>query len=193
MQGLHQEKIWDPVTRLWHWVLVLSVGLTWAFGEFMTFDTVQWHFYIGYLILGLMAFRIVYGFAGPAPIRFKNFLPTPAGIVGYLKTIASREPSGTPGHNPLGGLSVVALVLAITAEGITGLFIEVDDFFEAGPLNRYVTEATANKLNAWHEIIGDAILILVALHVAAILFYLVWKRENLIKPMITGLKWVRRK
>ena len=69
MQGLVQEKIWDPVTRLWHWVLVLSVGVGWSFGKFMSFDTVQWHFYLGYLTLGLMIFRYLWGFVGPAPVR----------------------------------------------------------------------------------------------------------------------------
>jgi cytochrome b len=192
LQGLVQEKIWDPVTRLWHWALVLSVGVGWSFGKFMSFDTIQWHFYLGYLTLGLMAFRFLWGCVGPAPIRFRALLPTPANLLGYLRHVGQRKPSGTAGHNPLGSLSVILMLLAISAQAITGLFIESDDFFESGPLAGYVTEATVSQLTWWHRLNADFILILVVLHVSAILFYLLWKNENLIKPMITGWKWVKR-
>jgi cytochrome b len=192
LQGLVQEKIWDPVTRLWHWALVLSVGVGWSFGRFMSFDTIEWHFYLGYLTLGLMAFRFLWGFIGPAPIRLRALLPTPSSLLDYLRSVGQRKPSGTPGHNPLGSLSVILMLLAISAQAITGLFIESDDFFESGPLAGYVTEATVSQLTWWHRLNADFILILVVLHVSAILFYLLWKNENLIKPMITGWKWVKR-
>jgi hypothetical protein len=87
LKELQREKIWDPVTRLWHWVLAFAVALNWTFGTYMSFDTVKWHFYTGYLILGLMAFRILWGFIGPAPIRFASFIPTPASLLQYLKTV----------------------------------------------------------------------------------------------------------
>ena len=192
MQGYQREKIWDPVTRLWHWVLALAIGVGWSFGKFMDFDTIEWHFYLGYLVIGLMVFRLLWGFIGPAPVRFKTILPTPSATLKYLKTLGRREPSGSPGHNPLGSLSVIAMLLVITAQPLTGLFIESEDFFESAPLNTYVSEAVANRLNWWHHTLSDIVLVLVVLHVAAILFYLVWKRENLIKPMINGWKWVRR-
>ena len=148
-QDYKLEKVWDPVTRLWHWVLVVSISVGWSFGRFMSFDTVQWHFYIGYLVLGLMLFRILWGFAGPAPVRLRALLPGPRALFHYLRNVGKRKPSGTAGHNPLG-------------------------------------------LTWWHHLNADFILILVVLHVAAILFYLLWKRENLVKPMITGWKWVKR-
>ena len=192
MQELNLEKIWDPVTRLWHWVLVLAVSVGWSFGRFMSFDTIQWHFYIGYLVLGLMVFRYLWGFIGPAPVRYKALLPTPRGLLAYLRHLGKRQPSGSPGHNPIGALSVILMMLAISAQAVTGLFIQSDDFFEYGPLAGYVSEATVNKLTWWHHLNADFILILVVLHVSAILFYLLWKRENLIKPMITGWKWVKR-
>jgi cytochrome b len=192
LQGLAQEKIWDPVTRLWHWVLVLVVGVGWSFGKFMSFDTIQWHFYLGYLTLGLMVFRYLWGFIGPAPVRYRALLPTPGKLFGYLRHVGQRKPSGTPGHNPLGSLSVILMLLAITAQAVTGLFIESDDFFEYGPLAGYVTEATVSRLTWWHHLNADFILALVVLHVSAIMFYLIWKNENLIKPMITGWKWVKR-
>jgi len=192
LQGYHLEKIWDPVTRLWHWVLVLAVSVGWLFGKFMSFDTIQWHFYIGYLILALMLFRYLWGFAGPTPVRYRAIIPTPTAVFTYLRHMGRREPSGSPGHNPVGSLSVIAMLIVITAQAVTGLFIESDDFFEYGPLAGYVSEAMVNRLTWWHHFNADVILALVVLHVGAILFYLVWKRENLIKPMISGWKWVKR-
>lgn len=192
MQEYQQEKIWDPVTRLWHWVLMLAVAIGWSFGKFMSFDNIQWHFYLGYLVLGLMLFRFLWGFIGPAPARFRALVPTPSGLLAYLRHIGRRDPSGTPGHNPLGSISVILMLIAITAQAATGLFIVSDDFFESGPLASYVSEATTNRLTWWHHLNADFILVLVILHVSAILFYLVWKKENLIKPMITGWKWVKR-
>jgi len=190
MQGFKLEKIWDPVTRLWHWVLAILVAVGWSFGKFMSFDTVQWHMYIGYCILGLMAFRLLWGFVGPEPIRWRRLLPTPQATLHYLKTVTRRNPSGTPGHNPLGSLSVLALVVAISAQALTGLFIESEDFFESGPLAYLLSQDMIYRLTGWHHLLADVVLVLVVLHVGAILFYLVWKRENLIKPMITGWKWI---
>lgn len=186
------EKIWDPVTRWWHWVLALAVSIGWSLGKFMSFDNIQWHFYIGYLVLGLMLFRYLWGFAGPAPVRYRSLLPTPTKLWQYLRHLGKREPSGSPGHNPLGSLSVILMLLAISAQALTGPFLVSDDFFESGPLASYVSEATVNRLTWWHQLNADIILILVVLHVSAILFYLVWKKENLIKPMISGWKWVKR-
>ena len=191
MQGLQLEKIWDPVTRLWHWVLVLAISLGWSFGKFMTFDNIQWHFYIGYLVLGLMLFRFLWGFVGPAPIRYSAIIPTPAATLNYLRHIGRRTPSGSRGHNPVGSLSVIAMLIAIATQAITGLFIASDEFFEYGPLAGYVSEAMVSRLTWWHHFNADLILVLVVLHVSAILFYLVWKKENLVKPMITGWKWVK--
>lgn len=192
LQGFELEKVWDPVTRLWHWVLVLAVSIGWSFGKFMSFDTIQWHFYIGYLILGLMLFRFLWGFIGPATVSYRAIIPTPAALIAYLKNIGRRQPSGARGHNPVGSISVIAMLISITAQGVTGLFIESDDFFEYGPLAGYVSEATVSRLTWWHHFNADVIMVLVGLHVAAILFYLLWKGENLIKPMISGWKWVKR-
>lgn len=192
MQGFQQEKIWDPVTRLWHWVLMLAVSIGWSFGKYMSFDNIQWHFYLGYLVLGLMLFRFLWGFIGPAAVRFPALLPTTAGLLDYLRQLGQRKPSGTPGHNPLGSISVILMLLSITAQAVTGLFIVSDDFFESGPLASYVSEATVNRMTWWHHLNADFILVLVTLHVGAILFYLLWKKENLVKPMISGWKWVKR-
>ncbi len=191
MTQLKLQKIWDPVTRLWHWVLALIVIINWAFGEFMSFDTIEWHFYLGYTLLGLLAFRILWGFIGPRPVRWKSLFPGPRDIVAYLGKISHREPSGSPGHNPIGSLSVLALLVALLGQGISGLFIESDDFFESGPLVAYVSEAMVNRMTWIHHLSAKVLLVLVILHLAAIVFYRVWKRENLVKAMIIGWKWVR--
>lgn len=191
MSKLEFKKIWDPMTRFWHWTLASVVITNWVFGEFMSFDTVIWHFYLGYTVLGLLVLRLFWGFAGPAPVRWSNLFYHPAVVMEYLRNISQREPSGTPGHNPLGSLSVIALLLILLAQAGTGLFIETDDFFESGPLYEYVSEATINSLTWWHHFLSSVLLVLVGVHIAAILFYWIWKKENLVKPMITGWKWVR--
>jgi cytochrome b len=192
LRGFTREKIWDPVTRLWHWVLALAVGSGWTIGKFMSFDNIEWHFYLGYFVLGLVLFRCLWGLLGPAPVRLRALLPTPAELWRYLRHVGKREPGGAAGHNPLGSISVILMLLAVGAQAVTGLFIVSDDFFESGPLAGYVSEATVNRLTWWHHLNADLILVLVALHVGAVLFYLVWKREDLVKPMITGWKWVKR-
>jgi cytochrome b len=192
LQKYYLEKIWDPVTRVWHWVLALVVSLGWYFGEFMSFSTIQWHFYCGYTILTLMLLRIVWGFVGPRPIRFRSLLASPANLLAYARGVGSRRPSGTHGHNPLGSLFVIAIILLLTTQSTIGLFIESEDFFESAPLSHLVSESTGWQLIWLHKLLPNFILALVSLHVVAILFYLFWKKENLIVPMFTGRKWVKK-
>lgn len=191
--ALQREKVWDPLLRLWHWVFAAAVVGNWLLGRFMTFDTVRWHFYGGFFVLGLLALRLVWGLVGPAPARFASFLPTPTGVWRQLRSFFRREPSGTPGHNPLGALSVYAMLLVVLGQAASGLFIESDDFFEAAPLHAAVPRAFARFMSAWHHTLPLLILLLVVLHVVVIFFYLLWKRENLIRPMVDGWKWVRRR
>jgi cytochrome b len=191
LKGLKQRKIWDPVTRLWHWILVISVTAGLLMGEFMSFSNIQWHFYAGYLTGSLLLFRLIWGLIGPEPIRLSRLIPTPSATIAYLKRIGSRSPSGSPGHNPLGSLSVVAIILLLSGQVITGLFIESDDFFESGPLAYYASEAIVSRMTWLHHLISKGVFSIIAIHISAILFYLFWKRENLIRPMITGLKWVK--
>lgn len=180
------------MTRLWHWVLALAVTLCWAFGEFMSFTLIQWHFYLGYLIIGLIVFRLAYGLVGPDPIRLKQLFPKPRELFSYLGRLFKRVPSGTAGHNPLGALSVLLMLVALLVQTGSGLFLESDDFFEAAPLSSLVPSWVVGRLTEVHEISAKVILVLVAVHVSAIVFYRIWKRENLILPMITGWKWVKK-
>lgn len=191
-EDLQRVKIWDPVTRLWHWAIATSVIAGWCVGEFRSFSIIQWHFYLGYTTGGLLLFRYLWGFIGPAPVRYRTLFATLPGLLGYIRHSGNRKASGTPGHNPLGVLSIFAIVLALTLQVTTGLFSEDDGLFSAGPLSSEVSSSTVRLMTKFHDINAKVILGLVTLHVSAIVFYLIWKRENLITPMLSGWKWVRK-
>jgi cytochrome b len=143
----------------------------------------QLHAYCGYFALALVVFRIIWGFAGSWHARFANFVPSPKRLVAYLK----GETAGGLGHNPLGALSVIALLLAVLLQASTGLFADDDIFFQ-GPLTKYVSNATVAFLTSIHRFNQYIIMALVALHIGAILFYQIYKKESLVGPMITGDK-----
>ena len=191
MEGYRREVVWDPVTRLWHWLLAASVITGWTLGEFRTFSIMQWHIYLGYLTGTLLLFRYVWGWTGPTPIRHSTLFVSLREMPAYLRRVGRRRPSGVPGHNPIGALSVIAMVLALTAQVVTGLFSEDDALFFSGPLASEASSDTVGMMTGYHNLFAKVVLVLVALHVAAILFYLVWKRENLVTPMLNGRKWVR--
>ena len=191
MEGYRREAVWDPVTRLWHWLLAASVITGWALGEFRTFSIMQWHIWLGYLTGALLLFRYAWGWIGPAPIRHRTLFASLLDIPAYLRHMGRRQPSGVAGHNPIGALSVIAMVLALTAQVVMGLFSEDDALFYSGPLASEVSSDTVVAMTGYHNLFAKAVLVLVALHVAAILFYLVWKRENLVIPMLNGRKWIK--
>lgn len=175
-------RIWDLPTRLFHWslaVLVVFSIVTAHIGG----AWIDWHFRSGYAVLALIAFRIAWGFVGGRHARFANFLRGPSGIAAALR----GEPAPHAGHNPLGGLSVIAMLALIGAQAVGGLFAN-DDIASEGPLVRLVSKATSDSITTLHRINEKLIIALVVLHVAAIFFYLWRKRTNLVRPMITGDK-----
>ncbi len=185
------KRVWDVPTRLFHWLLVICVCAAWYLGDNRGFETIGWHLYFGYAVGGLVVFRVLWGIIGPTPVRLGALFHGPASIFTYAKTVFKRSPSGTPGHNPLGSLSVIAVLLSLSVQVVTGLFAYDDGLFSGGPLSDYVSEAVILEMNAIHEINAKILLLLVALHVLAVLFYLAWKRENLIIAMVTGRKLVK--
>lgn len=187
-----KARVWDLPTRVFHWLLVLSVCTGWLLGDNLSFSNINWHFYLGYMTIGLLVFRLIWGFIGSAPARLSSLLFSPGEIFGYLRRIGRREPSGVAGHNPIGALSVIAMLVALTVQVATGLISESDDFFTSGPFAGYVDDAVVQAANAVHEINSKILLVLVATHVAALLFYWIWKRENLVGPMLTGSKWIKK-
>jgi cytochrome b len=171
--------IWDLPLRLFHWLLALAVTgavvTGWLGGNLMV-----WHGRLGALILGLIAFRLVWGVLGTPTARFHHFVRGPAAIRAYL----TGRWHGI-GHNPLGALSVVAMLLVIGLQALSGHFAR-DDIAFNGPLVSLVGNATSDRITRLHRLGADLVLILVALHVMAIAYYRLVRKQDLIGPMLTG-------
>lgn len=178
-----RARLWDAPVRIVHWLLVILIGFSWWSAEE---HHLQWHRWSGYTILGLVLFRIWWGFAGGGAARFASFVRGPKATLAYLRSLPERAPSNVPGHNPLGAWSVLAILAVLLGQIGTGLFAVDIDGFESGPLSHLVDFDTGRELAGIHETIFTALQVLVVLHVAAVLFYLVYKRTNLIGPMFTG-------
>jgi cytochrome b len=178
-----KARLWDAPTRFVHWCLVVLIGFAWWAGETGRMD---WHRRAGYAVLGLLLFRILWGFVGSASARFASFVKGPASTLSYLRALPSRAHIETPGHNPLGALSVLAIFLTLAAQVVTGLFAVDVDGVESGPLSDRVDFDTGRLLAKWHHWSFWALEALVVLHLAAIVFYAVYKRADLVRPMVTG-------
>lgn len=176
-------RLWDLPLRLFHWGLVAAVTTAVVTGR-TGGDWMKVHGWAGFTIVGLLAFRVVWGFIGPAPARFASFAPTPGRIAAYL-----RGRWQGLGHNPLGALAVFALLGLLAVQAGTGLFAN-DDIAFTGPFAAQVAEALSSRLTGWHHRAADALLWLIGLHLAAMVFYAVLKRTNLVGPMLTGWKSV---
>jgi cytochrome b len=181
----HTIRVWDLPTRLFHWALVLAViGLV-VTGQ-IGGQAMVWHFRCGYLVGSLLVFRLVWGVMGGHYSRFASFIYAPRSIVNYLK--GKAHPAHVVGHNPLGAFSVFAMLGVLVAQVSTGLMSD-DDIAFAGPLTRFVSGQWVSWATAYHKDIGKLLIIgLVVLHIAAIVFYRVKKKENLVKPMVLGDK-----
>lgn len=179
------EQIWDPALRWFHWLLAVAVTGGWLLGHFGPLQMTG-HFMAGYAVAALLCFRFAWGFAGPRNARFASFVRGPRAVLAYARGLASRTASHATGHNPLRGWSVVAMLLVLAAQVGTGLIIDPEDYINIGPL----ASAVSPEWNRWalgmHHRLAFLLMILVVLHVGAIAFYYVWKRENLVWPMITG-------
>ncbi len=146
----------------------------------------QLHYWSGLTIVGLLVFRIYWGFAGSETARFSKFIKGPGPLLSYTGKLFKPDYRAAFGHNPLGALSVIAILLALIAQVGLGLFASDTDGLESGPLSPYVSYEVSKDAGNLHEDAWDILLILIGLHIAAIVFYLIVKRINLITPMITG-------
>lgn len=174
-------RLWDLPTRLFHWLLVLAVIAAVVSGQ-LGGNLIEVHGKIGLAIVGLIAFRLVWGFAGSTYARFAQFFPTPARIKVYLK----GEWRGL-GHNPLGGLSVFALIFLLTVQVTSGLFSN-DDIAFVGPLFELIDKSLSDRLSGIHHLLSNVLIALVVLHVGAVIFHGRVKKDDLVKPMLTGWK-----
>lgn len=173
--------IWDLPHRLFHWLLAVSVAASYITAK-IGGALIDWHGRLGIFILGLLIFRIIWGFIGSTHSRFSTFFPTFSRLAAYLK----GRWQGI-GHNPLGALSVIALLGTVAMQVGTGLFANDDIAFE-GPLFDFVDKSFSNKLTSWHSTTFYVLLGFVVLHIVAIIFYRWVKKTNLVTPMLTGKK-----
>ena len=183
----HRVLVWDLPTRLFHWLLLICVILSFVTGN-IGGNTMKYHLLSGYGILVLLIFRLAWGFVGSRTARFSSFVKGPATVFAYVAMLLQKK-TETPylGHNPLGGWSIVAMLLVLFVQVATGLFAN-DDILTEGPLYVWVTKETSNLLTWVHLINRFVLIALIAVHIFAVFFYFFFKHENLIGPMITGMK-----
>src|SRR3569833_973840 len=164
-----RRLVWDLPLRLFHWLLVASMVASYVTAK-LGFDWMQWHFYLGYWTIGLLVFRLLWGFFGPRHARFSSFVRTTGAIWLYTKSLFRRDSARSIGHNPVGGLMVILLLLLVAVQAATGLFT-TDDVVWAGPYILSVSASTASTLSTIHYFNFNIILGGVCQHIAAILFY----------------------
>jgi cytochrome b len=177
-------RVWDLPTRLFHWFLLAGV-ITSFITVKLGGNAMVWHGRAGTFVLSLLVFRLVWGFIGSPTARFHSFVKGPKTIWRYLQGRSVKQVS--IGHNPLGALSVLALLGLFLLQALTGLGTSDDIFFD-GPLVQALSSDTVSRLSSLHKSTEPFLLALVALHVAAIAFYRLVKKTNLVRPMITGMK-----
>lgn len=180
-----RKLIWDIPTRLFHWAIVITLCYSWYSMEIE--ENLDRHFLSGYVALGLILFRIIWGFVGSRYARFASFAYKPSEINTYAKSLFARDSEQHAGHNPMGGLSVFALLLVILIQATTGMFTD-DEYYYFAPLNQFVSPDTASTITQFHGTNAKFILGLALLHIVAILFYRFYKRHKLVLAMITGRK-----
>nr|WP_184043158.1 cytochrome b/b6 domain-containing protein [Roseospira visakhapatnamensis] len=187
MVAIRPVKVWDLPTRLFHWVLVLVIAVAWLSGDQGNFTV---HFIAGQVALGLLLFRLIWGFVGSDTARFKAFVPTPARLRDYVRAAGAGRSHLIVGHNPIGAAMVFALLAVLGLQVLTGLFASENTWaFVSGPLARFIGTDLSETLTGFHkDWLFNILLGLIALHVLAAFFHLFVKKDNLIRPMVTGTK-----
>ncbi|MGF1475647.1 MAG: cytochrome b/b6 domain-containing protein [Geminicoccaceae bacterium] len=180
-------KVWDLPVRLFHWLLAALFVTSWLSVELGEMDR---HLLSGYAILTLILFRLIWGLFGSTTAKLHDCVHSPRRIAGYLGDLLKGRPPQWVGHNPVGGLAVLALLILVALQVGTGLFAN-DDIFTEGPLASQVSKETSDWLTTVHKTSFNVLLAFVAIHIAANLLYLVGFRQNLIGAMITGRKSVQ--
>lgn len=177
-------RVWDLPTRLFHWTLVALIATLWvsAIQGWMTV-----HYVCGVAALVLVSFRIAWGFLGSTTARFADFAASPGRVFAYLRALRRGDDTRHAGHNPAGGWMVLTFLLLILAQAALGLFAN-NEFDFKGPLAEFISGKRSNLLTRVHVFLFDAILICIWVHVCAISFYALVRRDNLIGPMVHGTK-----
>jgi len=186
MSHTEMIKVWDPLVRLFHWSLVLAFFIAYFTEE----DFLDPHVWAGYVVLGLLLFRIVWGFVGPRYARFSNFVYPLDTIKSYLKDTLALRGQRYLGHNPAGGAMIILLLASLLMTSITGLAIYgIEE--KAGPL----ASTLGNAGEFWEEIVEETheffanfTLLLIVIHIGGVIFESLLHRESLVKAMINGYK-----
>jgi cytochrome b len=181
--------VWDMFVRLFHWGLVGTVIMA-----FYTMETsgapflfpIEVHAQAGYILLGLLVFRWFWGLVGSYYARFRTFLVGPSASLNYVQSVIKRSPTPYAGHNPLGGWMVIIMLLSLTFQAVSGLFLSDDIFFQ-GPLHGLFGGDVSQTLMTWHRLNSNLLIALIGLHLVAILLHRLMG-EKLVKAMITGVK-----
>jgi cytochrome b len=184
MGETRRVRVWDLPTRLFHWLIVALVAAAYAT---LRLNLMQWHGWVGEALLAALIFRLLCGFFGSDTARFSHFLGSPKAATRYLKRSLVREPDHQIGHNPAGGWMILLLLALLLAETLTGLYV-ANDVADVGPLTEITPPSIANAITAAHATFWDILLVAIALHVLAIAGYAWAKGQNLLLPMITGIK-----
>jgi cytochrome b len=181
------RRVWDLPVRCAHWLLVLALCGSWISAELST-TAFRWHEFCGCTVLVLVSFRLLWGFFGTRHARFSSFLRPPRELLSYARKLASRA-SYRPsvGHNPIGGWFVLAMLLLLLTQGLTGLFAN-DGMMDTGPLFGWISTSLSDSLTTIHHRVFRVLQAIVALHIVAIALYLFIRRDNLVLPMLTGQK-----
>jgi cytochrome b len=178
-------RVWDLPTRLFHWslaLLILALVITGNIGG----NAMAWHFRCGYAVLSLLMFRLVWGFVGGHWSRWRQLTCTPTALRAYFSSL--NGPQRSLGHNPLGSMSVIAMMSLLLLQVTTGLFSD-DEIANAGPLTVWVSESIVATATHWHKGLGKSlVLLLLATHVGAIVWYWIKKKDNLSRAMVWGDK-----
>lgn len=177
-------RVWDLPTRLFHWALVVLIALQYASGEF-GWLSMRWHFLLGYATLALVAFRVLWGFAGSDTSRFRAFVRGPRTLARYVSGLVRGEDLRELGHNPLGGWSVLLMLAAVALQAVTGLYA-TDDIIEEGPLVAHASSATVELMTRIHHLNRYVLLGLIVLHLVAVALHGILRGHNLVAPMLHG-------
>ncbi|GGO86773.1 cytochrome b561 [Marinobacterium nitratireducens] len=181
----YRIKVWDPSIRLFHWALVGLMSFLWWSGS--QGDGIDYHPVAGYCVLGLILYRILWGFVGSRYARFGAFLRPPRETLRSVPGVLGRQRAHYLSHNPLGGWMVVALLLSLLFQGLTGLGT-TDDLMIDGPLVAWLDDSWVERLTDWHHFNANLLLVLIGLHLLAVLYHDLVRREGLVSAMLTGEK-----
>lgn len=184
MGGSARHYVWDLPTRLFHWLLVGLIAFSWWSAENFHMD---WHRYSGSAVVGLLVFRVLWGLFGTSTARFVQFVKGPGAVWRHLRGAGDLE-TAPIGHNPLGSWSVVALLLLLFVQVGSGLFAVDIDGLESGPFSYLVDFDQGRAAASVHELSFNLLLGLIVLHVAAVVYYLAFRRQNLAGAMVTGYR-----